>query len=237
MLFLSLIPFRQFKEQLRQQRHSEQISSSSASASSYQRAHHQQLIHRQLQQQEQQQDYGVDVSISSEFESRASMASHTKANATKTTASSDLKPPQQHQQAGMTSKSSSVQQFDVKTMQKEAVLSYVKVRRGGLSIREVFVFIFYYFCAIYRVDNREELRPPREAVHLDTCQAAAVPLPRRVASSRPTWSRPTRSVSDRPRPRAVSRPPTGTVRPFRTPLGRMQRSLRPQKRTSGSSEW
>ena len=151
MLVLSLIPFRQFKEQLRQQRHSEQISSSAATASSYQRAHHQQLLHQQQQQQEQQQQqqqaYGANVSISSEVELRASIAesSHTTAKATKTTSSSDLGAQQRQQHAGITSKSSPAQQFDVKTMQKEAVLSYVKVQRDRLtctSRREGFSIFF-----------------------------------------------------------------------------------------------
>ena len=154
MLVLSLIPFRQFKEQLRQQRHSEQISSSAATASSYQRAHHQQLLHQQQQQQEQQQQqqqqqaYGANVSISSEVELRASIAesSHTTAKATKTTSSSDLGAQQRQQHAGITSKSSPAQQFDVKTMQKEAVLSYVKVQRDRLtctSRREGFSIFFF----------------------------------------------------------------------------------------------
>ena len=145
MLVLSLIPFRQFKEQLRQQRHSEQICSSSASSSSYQRAHHQQLIHQQQHQQEQQQEYGANVSMSSEFEHRASITSHATAKATKTTSSSDLR-AQQQQQAGITSKSSSAQQFDVKTMQKEAVLSYVKVQRARSTFTSrgsFFIFIFF----------------------------------------------------------------------------------------------
>jgi len=73
------------------------------------------------------------VSISSEVEQRASMAesSHTTSKATKTTSSSDLRAQQRQQHAGITSKSSSAQQFDVKTMQKEAVLSYVKSRQAG----------------------------------------------------------------------------------------------------------
>ena len=121
MLVFSLIPFRQFKEQLRQQRHSEQISSSVASSSMYQRGHNKQLIH----QQEQQQDYGTNVPMSSEYEHRASITSQTTTKATKTTSSADLRA--QQQQAGITSKSTSSQQFDVKTIQKEAVLSYVKV--------------------------------------------------------------------------------------------------------------
>jgi len=73
------------------------------------------------------------VSISSEVELRASIAesSHTTAKATKTTSSSDLGAQQRQQHAGITSKSSPAQQFDVKTMQKEAVLSYVKSRQAG----------------------------------------------------------------------------------------------------------
>ena len=67
--------------------------------------------------------------MSSELEQRAAMALHSTAKATKTTSSSDLRA--QHQQGGVSSKSSSAQQFDVKTMQKEAVLSYVKVHIPG----------------------------------------------------------------------------------------------------------
>jgi len=67
--------------------------------------------------------------MSSELEQRAAMALHSTAKATKTTSSSDLRA--QHQQGGVSSKSSSAQQFDVKTMQKEAVLSYVKSRQAG----------------------------------------------------------------------------------------------------------
>ena len=129
MLMPSPILFRQFKEQLRQQRHSEQISSSSVTSSSYQRGH------------QQVPEYGGNVSMSSELEQRAAMALHSTAKATKTTSSSDLRA--QHQQGGVSSKSSSAQQFDVKTMQKEAVLSYVKVhipgREGCFSCRSFYI--------------------------------------------------------------------------------------------------
>lgn len=132
--YLFLIQFRQFKEQLRQQRHSEQIVSAAAS-SSYQRAQHHLLLHHHQEQelQQQPQEYGT------EFEQPLSIAavtpSDSTSNTTKTTSaspSSDTR-VQQHQQVGITSKSSLVQHFDVKTMQKEAVLSYVKVQLGRFS--------------------------------------------------------------------------------------------------------
>ena len=218
----SPILFRQFKEQLRQQRHSEQVSSSSATSSSYQRGH------------QQVPEYGGNVSMSSELEQRAAMALHSTAKATKTTSSSDLRA--QHQQGGVSSKSSSAQQFDVKTMQKEAVLSYVKVhipgREGCLSCRS-----FYISLRPNRVAKREEARPPLVAARRGTCREAGGPPRRGVASSPHKLSRPTPSGSDRPRQPAVSRPPTDTASLSPTPLGGTRRSRHRQRLTWDSSEW
>ena len=221
-----------------------------AASSPYQRPQHHQLQHhhhQELELQHQHQEYRNIATTSSEFEERRSFAAATPSdstsNMTKTSSASPSSDTRVQQQVGISSKSSLAQHFDVKTMQKEAVLSYVKVQAGRLTRHDLSLREWYWFCIcpLYRVDKPEVQRPHQVAAHPDSRRVAraAPPMPARVVSFPRTWSRQTPAEFDRPLQQAVSRHRIRMVKGSRCRMlfGGMQRSRRLLRRTLGSSEW